>query len=194
MIPPEQLLQAYATGIFPMYSSEVGKVQWYSADPRGIIDLTDYHISKRLMRYIRNSDYIVTFDQSFDKVIKSCAQEHKDEGIWISNEIIQSYTNLFNLGFAHSVEISSGSKLIAGLYGVALRGAFFGESMFNLNEYPNTSKIALYYLIQHLVKREFLLLDIQMITSTTEQFGAISISKNDYLTRLNVALSQERTF
>ena len=194
MIPPDELLHAYATGIFPMYSSEVGKVQWFSADPRGIIDLNDYHISKRLLRYIRNSKYTISFDQSFEKVINYCSQIHEEDGVWISNEIIESYINLFNLGFAHSVEVSSGQKLVAGLYGVAFRGAFFGESMFNLKKHPNTSKIALYYLIQHLKRQDFFLLDIQMITSTTEQFGAKVISKKEYLTQLNYALTQDRIF
>ena len=105
-----------------------------------------------------------------------------------------SYINLHTLGFAHSVEILSNSELIAGLYGVALGGAFFGESMFNIKEYPNTSKIALYHLIKHLIKQEFVLLDIQMITPTTEQFGAKLVSKSEYMVLLMKALQFKSKF
>lgn len=194
MIPPEQLLQGYVNGIFPMATGKNESIQWYSADPRGIIDLTDYHISKRLRRYIRNKDYKITFDESFDEVIHNCATIHKEEGVWISDEIIESYIHLFELGFAHSVEIWMDDQLVAGLYGVALKGAFFGESMFNKPEYPNTSKIALYYLIQHLIDNNFLLLDIQMVTSTTEQFGAKLIKRSKYMKILDEALERNSTF
>ncbi len=194
MIPPEQLLQGYANGIFPMATSEHGEIQWYSADPRGIIDLSDYHVPKRLMRYIKNTNYAISLDESFEDVIKSCAVRPEDQGVWISDEIVESYINLFNLGFAHSVEVRIDEHLVAGLYGVALKGAFFGESMFNKAEYPNTSKIALYYLIQHLIKKKFVLLDIQMVTSTTKQFGAKLISKNSYYTLLQKALSINSIF
>ena len=194
MIPPEILLQGYATGIFPMADGKKGKIQWYSADPRGIIDLQDYHIPKRLLRYIKNSNYEIFFDNSFAEVIKQCAQRPKSEGIWISDEIIESYINLHNLGFAHCVEVHIKDDLVAGLYGVALRGAFFGESMFNNPDFPNTSKIALYYLIKHLKEKNFYLLDIQMITSTTEQFGAKLINKADYLLRLKQALEKSCQF
>ena len=191
MIPAEQLLQGYANGIFPMADGKNGKVKWFQADPRGIIDLNEYHVPKRLMRYIRNTLYNVTFDQSFKEVITLCSQRPEDQGIWISDEIIDSYYNLFTLGFAHSVEVRIDKTLVAGLYGVALRCAFFGESMFNYPEYPNTSKIALYYLIQRLIKNKFMLLDIQMITSTTQQFGAKLISKSEYHFLLEQALQNE---
>ena len=172
IIPAEVLLQGYATAIFPMADGKTGKVQWYSADPRGIIDLYDYYIPKRLMRYIRNMNYEIKIDQSFEQVIEHCADRPNDQGVWISKDIIDSYVNLHYLGFAHSLEVFMDQRLVAGLYGVALRSAFFGESMFNLQEYPNTSKIALYHLIQHLIKKKFLILDIHIITSTTSQFGA----------------------
>ena len=191
MIPAEQLLQGYANGIFPMADGKNGKVKWFQADPRGIIDLNEYHVPKRLMRYIRNTLYNVTFDQSFKEVITLCSQRPEDQGIWISDEIIDSYYNLFTLRFAHSVEVRIDKTLVAGLYGVALRCAFFGESMFNYPEYPNTSKIALYYLIQRLIKNKFMLLDIQMITSTTQQFGAKLISKSEYHFLLEQALQNE---
>ena len=194
MIPHEQLLQGYANGIFPMADGKKGTIQWYSADPRGIIDLEDFHIPKRLVRYLRNKKYTISLDQSFQEVIRSCAQRSEKEGVWISEEIIESYINLFNLGFAHSVEVRMDNKLVAGLYGVALKGAFFGESMFNLLDYPNTSKFALYYLIQHLNERKFLLLDIQMITSTTQQFGAKLIRKEEYYKRLMKALQRDCKF
>lgn len=194
IIPPEKLLQGYASAIFPMAEGKSGKVQWYSADPRGIIDLRDYHISKRLMRYIRNMQYTITIDKDFEQVIKHCANRPEEQGVWISQDIIDSYINLHYAGFAHSIEVHIDKKLVAGLYGVALRGAFFGESMFNLPEYPNTSKIALYYLIQYLIEKNFRLLDIQMITSTTNQFGAKLVKKSEYMKLLNNALSFEAVF
>ena len=194
MIPAEQLLQGYANGIFPMADGKNGKIQFYSADPRGIIDLNEYHVPKRLMRYIRNTTYEVTFDRSFKEIITNCSQRPEDRGVWISDEIIESYINLFTLGFAHSVEVRIDKKLVAGLYGVALRCAFFGESMYNFSDYPNTSKIALYYLIQRLIKKGFMLLDIQMITSTTQQFGAKLISKSEYHFLLQQALQNECNF
>ena len=194
IIPAEVLLQGYTNAIFPMADGKTGKVQWYSADPRGIIDLYDYHIPKRLMRYIKNMNYVIKIDSSFEQVIGLCADRSEDQGVWISNDIIDSYVNLYHLGFAHSIEVHIADKLVAGLYGVSLRSAFFGESMFNLPEYPNTSKIALYYLIQHLIERRFLLLDIQMITSTTGQFGAKLIKKSEYMKLLQKALTIQRKF
>lgn len=194
MIKAEILLNGYANAVFPMADGKNGKINWYSADPRGIIDLFDYHIPKRLMRYIKNADYSITFDQFFDKVIKNCSIRPKEQGIWISDEIIESYINLHLLGFAHSVEVYVEEKLIAGLYGVALKGAFFGESMFNFPDYPNMSKIALYHLIQKLKDKKFILLDIQMITTTTKQFGAKLISKSEYIQKLHEALQIECKF
>ena len=194
IIPPETLLQGYASAIFPMADGKTGTIQWYSADPRGIIDLNDYYISKRLMRYIKNLQYEIKVDKNFDQVIKYCAKRPEEQGVWISQEIIDSYINLHYVGFAHSFEVYIEDKLVAGLYGVALRSAFFGESMFNLPAYPNTSKIALFYLIQHLVKNNFKLLDIQMITSTTKQFGAKLVNKSNYMKLLKNALSFEAKF
>lgn len=198
MIPPEILLQGYATGIFPMADGKKGKIQWYSADPRGIIDINDFHVPQRLLRYIKsykkNPSFEILFDNSFSDVLENCAIRPKDQGMWISDEIIESYINLHKVGFAHSVEVHVENKLVAGLYGVALRGAFFGESMFNFKEYPNTSKIALYFLIEHLIKNQFALLDIQMITSTTEQFGAKLIKKSEYLVLLQKALERNCQF
>lgn len=194
IIPPDTLLQGYASAIFPMAEGKSGKVQWYSADPRGIIDLDDYHVPKRLMRYIRNIQYTITIDKEFEQVIKNCADRPEDQGVWISQDIIDSYINLHFVGFAHSIEVHIDDKLVAGLYGVALRSAFFGESMFNLPAYPNTSKIALYYLIQHLINKNFRLLDIQMITSTTEQFGAKLVKKSEYEKLLKNALSIDASF
>jgi leucyl/phenylalanyl-tRNA--protein transferase len=192
MIDPNFILQGYSRGIFPMADSRDGEIKWYSADPRGIIDLNDYHISKRLLRYIRNTQYEVRIDSMFEQVMRECANRPSHEQTWISEEMVESYVNLHQLGYAHSVEILMDGKLVGGLYGVSLKGAFFGESMFN--KISNASKLALYHLIQRLIKRNYRLLDIQMITPTTAQFGAKVVMRDEYLRLLRNALSVDCRF
>ena len=156
MIDPAQLLQGYASGIFPMADSKEGEINWYSADPRGYIDLNDFQefkLPKRIMRYINNMDYVIKVDTCFEEVMRECATRPRDENTWISEEMIVSYVNLHHLGFAHSIEVFVKENLVGGLYGVSLRGAFFGESMFN--RVSNASKIALYYLIQRLLEKKY---------------------------------------
>ena len=192
MIDANTLLSGYAKGIFPMADSKNGEIDWYSANPRGYIDLKDWSVSRRLLRYIKNSDYTVEIDKCFEKVMRECATRPYYEDTWISEEMIKSYVNLYNLGFAHSVEIYIEQRLVGGLYGVSLRGAFFGESMFN--RFPNASKFALYHLIQRLLQKEYKLLDIQMLTPTTELFGAKLISNEEYLKKLEYALQYDCKF
>ena len=138
------------------------------------------------MRYINNMDYVIKVDTCFEEVMRECATRPRDENTWISEEMIVSYVNLHHLGFAHSIEVFVKENLVGGLYGVSLRGAFFGESMFN--RVSNASKIALYCLIQRLLEKKYRLLDIQMITPTTELFGAKLISREKYLKKLEYAL------
>src|SRR5438132_6380170 len=162
MIPPELLLQGYRLGVFPM-AMEDDSIGWFSPDPRAIIPLEDFHVPHALRRAMRKHFFEVKIDNAFSDVINACA---KREDTWINREIIESYTRLHELGYAHSVEAwssgksasrtdSSRGELAGGLYGVAVGGAFFGESMFH--RVTDASKVALVALVEHLRARKFAL-------------------------------------
>jgi leucyl/phenylalanyl-tRNA---protein transferase len=194
MIRPELLISAYGSGWFPM-AVEPGEIRWYSPDPRGIIPLDGFHAPARLRRVIRSGLFRIERDRAFTEVIRACAESDRgddDPGTWIDQEILESYCELHRLGFAHSVETWQDDRLVGGLYGVALGGAFFGESMFH--RATNASKVALAALVDHLQGRGYRLLDIQWVTNHLEQFGAVEISRAKYLKRLAEALSVEATF
>ena len=194
MIPPESLLSAYGSGWFPM-AVEPGEIRWYSPDPRGIIPLDAFHLPARLARVMRSGVFRIERDRAFADVIRACAESDRrddDPGTWIDEEIIQSYSELHRLGFAHSLETWQGDRLVGGLYGVALGGAFFGESMFH--RATDASKVALAALVDHLRKQGFRLLDIQWVTPHLEQFGAVEIPRSTYLERLAKALTIEAAF
>jgi leucyl/phenylalanyl-tRNA--protein transferase len=182
MIPPELLLQGYRLGVFPM-AMEDGAIEWFSPDPRAILPLENFHVPHALRRLLRKRVFETTMDNRFPEVIGACAVR-KDT--WISEEIIESYTRLHELGHAHSVEAWIKGKLAGGLYGVAIGGAFFGESMFH--RVTDSSKVALVALVKHLRARKFALLDTQWLTPHLEQFGAIEISRNHYLRLLRRAV------
>lgn len=162
-----------------------GEIGWFSPDPRGIIPLDTFSIPKRLARVIRQGRFDVRFDTAFEGVMRACAAD-REEGTWISEEIIESYVALHARGLAHSVECWRDGKLVGGLYGVHLGSAFFGESMFHTE--TDASKVALAGLVGRLRERGFTLLDTQWITPHLEQFGAIEIPKQEYLARLAAAL------
>jgi leucyl/phenylalanyl-tRNA---protein transferase len=194
VIPSDLLLAAYSSGWFPM-ADESGTISWYSPDPRGVMPLETFHVPSRLQRTVRRSSLQVKIDAAFADVMRACAEaerESEDGGTWISEEIIVSYCALHALGYAHSVEIRDGDRLVGGLYGVALGGAFFGESMFHTA--TDASKIALVALIERLRARGFTLLDTQWVTPHLEQFGAIQIPRPDYLRRLEASLLLEVEF
>ena len=194
MIPPELLLSAYGSGWFPM-AVEPGEIRWYSPDPRGIIPLDAFHLPARLARVMRSGVFRIERDRAFADVIRACAESDRrddDPGTWIDEEIIQSYSELHRLGFAHSLETWQGDRLVGGLYGVALGGAFFGESMFH--RATDASKVALAALVDHLRKQGFRLLDIQWVTPHLEQFGAVEIPRSTYLERLAKALTIDAAF
>ena len=184
LIPPEVLLQAYSQGFFPMGNSATGELEWYTADPRAILPLDPFHVPRRLRRALRSAPYTYTHDRLFEAVIRACADR---DSTWISRTIIRSYLRLHQLGHAHSVEVWREGELVGGLYGVHLRGAFFGESMFNVES--GAAKAALVHLADHLVERGFRLLEIQMVTSLTEQFGARLIPREEYQRLLAEALA-----
>ena len=194
MIRPELLIAAYSSGWFPM-AVEPGEIRWYSPDPRGVIPLGAFHLPARLARVIRRGVFDIAVDRAFESVIRACAESDRkddDPGTWIDDEILESYVELHRLGLAHSVETWRDGRLVGGLYGVALGGAFFGESMFHVE--TNASKAALAALVERLRARGFLLLDIQWVTPHLEQFGAIEVPRAHYLEQLAEALSAKTVF
>jgi leucyl/phenylalanyl-tRNA--protein transferase len=195
MIPHELLVAAYATGWFPMAVGE-GDIRWYSPDPRGIIPLGSFHVPRRLRRVIARQVFRIEIDRAFERVIRACAsvdrREEDEGGTWIDEEIVESYCALHAAGFAHSVEAWQGDRLVGGLYGVALRGAFFGESMFH--HVTDASKVVLAALVERLRAGGFTLLDIQWVTPHLEQFGAIEVPRERYLELLEDSLKRDCRF
>ena len=189
MIPIPQLLEAYATGFFPM--SDGGRIRWYSPNPRGIIPLERFHMPSRLARVVRQGRFEMRADTAFRRVIESCAAD-REEGTWISPEIVESYAALHDAGRAHSIEAWRDGELVGGLYGVAVGGAFFGESMFH--HARDASKVALAALVERLRARNFSLLDVQWVTPHLETFGAIEIPRRRYLMMLEEAIRLDRSF
>lgn len=189
VIHPHTLITAYCQGIFPMADPETGEVSWYTADPRGILDLDEFHVPRRLQRIVKQRMFSITVDTAFEQVIRGCAQR---EDSWISEDIVQSYLQLHEWGYAHSVEAWKDDTLAGGLYGVSIGGAFFGESMFH--RVSDASKVALVFLVERLKERGYVLLDTQMVTSHMAQFGAKYISQAEYLRRLQRALKKQCRF
>ncbi len=188
MIDSELLLQGYRLGVFPM-AMEDDSIAWFSPDPRAIIPLETFHVPHALQRTARKNIFEIRIDHSFGEVIRGCA---KRKDTWINPEIIESYEKLHELGYAHSVEAWSKNKLAGGLYGVAVGGAFFGESMFH--RVRDASKIALVGLVEHLRGRRFALLDTQWTTPHLLQFGAVEIPRSQYLKLLGHAVELPRKF
>jgi leucyl/phenylalanyl-tRNA--protein transferase len=188
MIDPGLLLQGYRLGVFPM-AMEDGTIEWFSPEPRAILPLEDFHAPHALRRLMRKKVFEIKIDNRFSEVIEACARR---EDTWINREIIESYTRMHELGHAHSVEAWASGELAGGLYGVAIGGAFFGESMFH--RATDASKIALVALVQHLRVRKFALLDTQWLTPHLQQFGGIEISRNHYLRLLRRAVELPRQF
>jgi leucyl/phenylalanyl-tRNA--protein transferase len=189
MISPALLIEGYLQGVFPM-GMEDGEIGWFSPDPRAIIPLDDaFHVPHGLQRTLARGTFEVRIDQSFEAVMRACAARKET---WITDEIIESYCELHQRGVAHSVETWHEGKLAGGLYGVAIGGAFFGESMFHHE--TDASKVALHGLVQRLRERGFALLDTQWITAHLKQFGAVEIPRREYLQRLAEATRLTSTF
>jgi len=187
-IPPELLVGAYCSGAFPM-AGEDGGIGWYSPDPRGIIPLDAFHMPRGLRRTLRSGAWEIRVNHDFQAVMRACMDR---PSTWIDGEIFRSYCELHTLGAAHSVEVWRDGHLAGGLYGVALGGAFFGESMFH--RVTDASKVALAHLVALLRSGGFRLLDIQWKTDHLARFGAIEIPREDYLRMLEAALGERAIF
>ena len=182
----ETLIYAYASGAFPM-AEETGEIFWYSPDPRAIIPIQSYKPAKSLKPIINQNRFEIRINTSFEQVMRNCALPRPTEDeTWISEELIKAYTDLHGMGLAHSVEAWQEDKLVGGLYGVALGGAFFGESMFSF--VSNSSKVAFHYLVQILREQNYQLLDSQFMNDNVLRYGAINIPRSAYIRRLAKAL------
>lgn len=193
-ITPQVLLKAYSCGIFPMAESADDPVlYWIEPQARGILPLDAINVPRRLARTIRHLPYDVRVDTDFDGVIRGCAASRPGRRTtWINDKIRDLYRELFRLGYCHTVEVWDQGKLAGGLYGVALGGAFFGESMFS--NVRDASKIALVYLAARLKTGGFTLLDTQFVTDHLRQFGTIEVDKQEFNRRLDEALKIEADF
>lgn len=172
-----------------MADIEDGAIFWYSPEVRAIFDLDKINFDKSTLKKIKKGTFSFSINKDFDFVIRSCSNR---SNTWISEEIIDIYTELHNMGYAHSVEVWSEGSICGGLYGVAIGGAFFGESMFNL--ISDAAKAAFYFLAAHLKYQGFILLDSQYINPFTKQLGAFEIPKQEYLELLEEAIELDRTF
>ncbi len=187
-LPAPLLLEAYRRGLFPMALPD-GSIRWFSPDPRGILPLDRFHVPRRLERVIRQARFDVRVDCAFHDVIRACADVDET---WISPVIVEVYGELHRLGVAHSVEAWREGQLVGGLYGVSLGGAFFGESMFH--RVADASKVALQALVERLRRRGYGLLDVQWVTPHLSTFGAIEVSRREYLQLLRDSLRLQRHF
>lgn len=189
-LTPELLLRGYAMGVFPMAETrDDPNVFWVDPRRRGVMPLNGFHISRSLARKLRQEPFTISFDHAFGPVLEGCARR---EETWINDVIFDLYLQLHELGFAHSVEVWERRTLVGGVYGVALSGAFFGESMFS--ERSDASKIALAHLVDRLRACGFSLFDTQFITPHLARLGAMEITRVEYHRRLARALRKTVEF
>jgi leucyl/phenylalanyl-tRNA--protein transferase len=188
-LKPEIMLRLYSQGAFPMADEKTKIINWYMPEERTIIPLNKYNYPRSLKKAISESCFEYKFDTDFLSVVKNCADR---KPTWISEELIEAYLRLNKLGFIHTVEIWQKGKLVGGLYGIAIKGAFFGESMFS--KVSQASKAALIKLIEHLNKKKYSLLDVQYMTPHLKMFGAIEISFEQYVELLIKAYKTDCKF
>ena len=184
LLTPELLVRAYEQGFFPM-GEEDGSIAWYWPDPRTIIPLDRFHVSRRLAQTVRQGRFEIVIDRDFDGVMRGCADR---EETWITEPIVAAYTALHRQGVAHSIEAYKDGRLVGGIYGVSLGGAFMGESMFS--RVTDASKVCLVHLVERLRERGYTLFDVQFTTEHLKRFGAVEIPRKEYLTHLRIALRQ----
>ncbi len=188
-LSPGRLLAAYKNGIFPWYNPGES-ILWWCTDPRLVLEPRELHVSKRLNRFLAKNPFDITFDTAFDRVIESCAQVRleQNEGTWLSDDMIHAYSLLHRMGHAHSAEAWENGALAGGLYGLAIGRVFFGESMFH--RVSNASKAAFVALVSQLREWDFALVDCQVVTRHLLSFGARTISRREFLSRLSVLVRQ----
>jgi leucyl/phenylalanyl-tRNA--protein transferase len=187
-LTPEVLESCYRAGAFPM-ADRYGRIEFYRSDPRSVLEFDDLHVSRSLGRVIRKGTYEVRVDEDFEGVVRACADR---EETWINAEIVRAYVRLHEAGKAHSVEAYHGSRLVGGLYGVSLGGAFMGESMFA--RMRDASKVCFVHLVERLRGRGYKLLDCQIQNDHLARLGAKEIPESEYLIRLWRALTLDRSF
>jgi leucyl/phenylalanyl-tRNA--protein transferase len=193
-IPPDLLLRAYASGVFPMAeAADDPEIFWVRPESRGIIPLDAFHIPKSLTKTLRKQPFEIRFDSDFAAVIDCCAEAREDrESTWINEPIREAYAALFEGGNCHTVEAWRDGQLVGGLYGVSLGRVFFGESMFSRE--TDASKVCLVHLVERLRARNFALLDTQFTTDHLKRFGAIEVPRDKYELMLQAALQGEARF
>lgn len=198
-VTPDLLLHAYAAGLFPMAeSADAADLHWFDPAMRGILPLDGFHVPRRLRRTLRQAPFEIRADTAFRQVIEACAEPAPDRpSTWINTQILDLYEALHRRGRAHSVECwlidpAGDRQLVGGLYGVALGGAFFGESMFS--RVTDASKVALCHLAGLLIEGGFVLLDTQFTTEHLARFGGIEIPRRVYKSRLESALARDAQF
>lgn len=193
-IPPDLLLKAYASGVFPMAESAADpEVFWVRPEMRGILPLDDFHIAKSLAKLIRRHTFDIRLDTDFAGVIAGCAESREGrDSTWINGPIREAYGELFARGHCHTVEAWRQGALVGGLYGVTLGRAFFGESMFSRER--DASKVCLVHLVEHLRTQGFVLLDTQFTTEHLKTFGAVDVPRGKYEKMLEAALKGEARF
>lgn len=185
----EFLCEAYAQGFFPMPHPQTGEILWYHPDPRTIIPLDAFHVSRSLRQTLAHAAFEVRIDSAFTDVMKACADR---PDTWITDQFIAVYTEMHQAGDAHSVEVWQNDQLVGGVYGVSLAGGFFGESMFHT--VTDMSKVALFHLVKRMKERGMTLLEVQFLTPHLKSLGAQEISRAAYLKLLAHALTQPVTF
>jgi leucyl/phenylalanyl-tRNA---protein transferase len=185
-LEPETLLQAYQSGIFPWFSKKQ-PILWWSPDPRMVLYPDKLRISHSLRQILRKGNFSYSFDTAFAEVIKSCAHISRmgQKGTWITSEMINAYIRLHQMGYAHSVETWCENRLAGGLYGLAIGKAFFGESMFH--QVRDASKVALYYLVEHLKNNNFEIIDVQQSTAHLKSLGGEEIPRTLFLEKVRNA-------
>jgi leucyl/phenylalanyl-tRNA--protein transferase len=189
-LTPIVILNAYSRGIFPMAESrDDDEIFWLDPKKRGVMPLDGFHMSRSLRKKILKEPFQIKVNTAFQDVIRGCADR---EETWINDRIAALYFELFEVGHAHSIEVWDGPELIGGIYGVSLRGVFFGESMFSRR--PDTSKIAMAYLVSRLKHGGFTLFDTQFLTDHLARMGGIEITRAEYHSELKVALSGAANF
>ncbi|HEV7254478.1 MAG TPA: leucyl/phenylalanyl-tRNA--protein transferase [Mesorhizobium sp.] len=193
-IPPELLLRAYASGVFPMAEdADDPEVFWVRPELRGVIPLDAFHVPKSLAKVVRSGRFQIGFDRDFEAVIDACAEETSARrSTWINDPIRDAYGELFRRGHCHTVEARREGRLVGGLYGVTLGRAFFGESMFSRE--TDASKVCLVHLVERLKERGFVLLDTQFTTEHLKRFGAVDVPRKRYERLLEEALRGEAAF